>query len=622
MSTKKLTVSQALVRFMDNQFIRSDGKEHKFVDGVFGVFGHGCVTGMGQALEERNHNLKFYQGKNEQGMAHAAIAYSKQLNRRKIIPCTSSIGPGALNMVTAAATATVSKIPLLLLPGDVFSCRQPDPVLQQIEYPDSQTVTANEAFKPVCRYWDRIERPEQIMMSAVNAFSILTDPANCGAVCISLPQDTECEAYDYPEYFFEKRVWDIVRRPPESRAVKEVVQAVNNSSKPFIICGGGVKYSEAGEDLEEFAAKFNIPFGETQSGKGIISWKHPMNMGGIGVTGTSASNILAQHADLIIGMGTRFTDFTTCSKWLFKNPKVKFISINMNRKDAYKLDSIPVEADVKSAIKAISAELSDLKYISGYKDEVDKLKSIWEKENDALYNSKPVKGSLSQTRVLGMLNCFMDREDVILTAGGSLPGDLQRLWRSSGLNTYHVEYGFSCMGYEVCGALGCKMALRDENEVYSVVGDGSYLLLHSELLTAVQEGIKINILVFDNRGWGCIENLQKSAGSQTFGTVFNKRDLSTGRLDGKPVEADFAKNAQSYGAKGYTVTTEKEFIESLKDAKKQRIPCVFHIKVAPGSMTKGYNSWWRVGVAQTSESEEISERYDEMKKNINEAREY
>lgn len=622
MSTKKLTVSQALVRFMDNQYVRQDGHEYKFIESVFGVFGHGCVTGMGQALEERGHNLKFYQGKNEQGMAHAAIAYAKQLNRRKIIPCTSSIGPGALNMVTAAATATVSGIPLLLLPGDVFSSRQPDPVLQQIEYTDTQTVTANEAFKPVCRYWDRIERPEQIMMSAINAFGILTDPSNCGAVCISLPQDTECEAYEYPEYFFNKRVWEISARPPESQAVKKVVQAVINSSRPFIICGGGVKYSEAGDVLSEFASKFNIPFGETQSGKGIISWKHPMNMGGIGVTGTSSANILAQKADLVIGIGTRFTDFTTCSKWLFKNPEVKFISINPKRKDAHKLDSIPVEADAKSALKAISAELSNLMYMSDYKKESDKLKREWKKESDRLYEAKTVDKRLSQTRVLGLLNSFMNKEDVILTAGGSLPGDLQRLWRSYGLNTYHVEYGFSCMGYEVCGALGCKMALGDEHEVYSVVGDGSYLLLHSELLTAIQEGIKINILVFDNRGWGCIENLQNNAGSITFGTEFAKRDFSTDRLDGKPLEVDFVKNAQSYGAKGYSVTTDKEFIEALKDAKKQKLPCVFHIKVAPGSMTKGYDSWWRVGIAQISESEEINIKYNEMKNNIEEAREY
>lgn len=623
-SKLKLTMAQALIKFMDSQYIEFDGKVTKFVDGVFGVFGHGCVTGIGQALEQGGHELKFYQGKNEQGMAHAAIAYAKQSDRLKVMACTSSIGPGAMNMVTAAATATVNRLPLILLPGDYFACSQPDPVLQQLEYSYTKSESVNDAFKPVCAYWDRIERPQQLMTSIINAFRVLTDPADCGAVCLAMPQDVESESYEYPDYFFKKRIWRIDRRPPSESAVEIAVSRIKKSKKPMIICGGGVRYSGAYETLKEFALKFSIPIGETQSGKGGISCDFEWNMGGVGLTGTSCANITAQKADLIIGIGTRLMDFTTCSKWLFQNSEVELLSINVNGMDAIKMDSFPLIADAKEALIKISDKLEDINYKSGYNyiDEIKKIKDSWNLETERLYNMKNIKNKLAATRVLGILNSFMDENDVVLTAGGSLPSDLQRIWKCKNPGTYHVEYGFSCMGYEVCGALGCKMAIGDQRQVYALAGDGSYLLLHSELYTAIQEGIKINILVFDNSGWGCIENLQNSQGTATYGTVFKSRNKKTGLLDGREIPVDFAMNARSYGAVGYSVKTQEELKAALNDSKKQKLPCVFDIKVAPGSMTEGYNSWWRVGVAEVSENEHVREAYLKMQKNINESREY
>lgn len=619
----RLTMSQALLKFIESQYVSHDGIEEKFVEGMFGIFGHGCVCGIGQALAQGGHQLRFYQGKNEQGMAHAAIAYAKQHNRRRIIACTSSIGPGAMNLIPAAATATANHIPLLLLPGDVFASRQPDPVLQQLEFPDSLARTANDAFKAVCRYWDCIQRPEQLMSAAINAFRVLTDPADTGAVCLSLPQDVEGEAHDYPDFFFRKRIWFIDRPVPPDSTLERAADAIRNSARPLLICGGGVRYAEAWTALAEFAERFRVPIGETQSGKGVIPWNHPCNMGGIGLTGTSAANILAQQADLVIGVGTRFMDFTTCSKWLFQNPAVRFVSINAARLDACKLDALPVVGDAREALQGISARLEEAGYRSGYPDdELQNTYAEWKAENDALYARKLPDGKLAASRVLGILNGFMRPDDVILTAGGSLPSDLQRLWRSSVPGTYHVEYGFSCMGYEVCGTIGCKLAIGPEREVYSVAGDGSYLMLHSELMTAVQEGLKVNICVFDNSGWGCIENLQNSQGTPTFGTAFRSRNPETGFLDGPAVPVDFAKNAESYGAVGYRVTTEAELLAALEDSRQQTRPCVFDIKVAPGTMTHGYHAWWRVGVAEVSTSESVARAYEEMQQNIRKARPY
>ena len=616
----KLTMSQALVKFLDNQYVCFDGKETKFVDGIFGIFGHGCVVGIGQALEQGGHNLKFYQGHNEQGMAHAAIAFAKQKNRRQIIACTSSIGPGALNMVTAAGTATANRIPLLLLPGDTFACRQPDPVLQQIEQPTGYSTTANDAFKAVCRYWDRVVRPEQLMTACLNAMRVLTDPAETGAVCLAMPQDVEGEAYDYPDYFLKKRVWYMDRRSPTSREIETAVKMIKDSERPLLIVGGGVTYSEAWTTAQFFAEKFNIPIGETQAGKGNIRWDNPLNMGGIGVTGGAAANILAKEADLIIACGTRLTDFTTSSKWLFQNPDVKMLSINICPFDAFKMDAVSVIADAKNALLDIMGGLSEEGYYSEWGDEIGDAKSAYTAEVDRCY-SVYLQDGLSQTRALGEINKFIDPDAIAVGSSGSLPGDMQRLWRSSRPKTYNMEYGFSCMGYEVCGALGVKLAEPDK-EVYAMLGDGSFLMLHSELYTAVMENAKINIMIFDNSGWGCIENLQNGQGTDTFGTRFQARNPVTGMLDGPIVPIDFAAIGEGYGCRAYRISSIKELRAALEDSKRQTVPCLFDIKVAHRSMSDGYESWWRVGVAEVSESDTVQEAYDAMKENIEKARQY
>lgn len=614
----KLTMAQALVKFLDNQYISYDGVESKFVDGIFGIFGHGCVVGIGQALEQGGHGLRYYQGHNEQGMAHAAIAYAKQMKRRKIIACTSSIGPGALNMVTACGTATANRIPLLVLPGDTFACRQPDPVLQQIEQYNSCATTANDAFKPVCRYWDRINRPEQLMTACINAMRVLTDPADTGAVCIAMPQDVEAEAFDYPDHFLQKRVWYMDRRVPSDREIEAAAEMIKNAKKPMIVVGGGVTYSDSEKAVLALAEKCNIPIGETQAGKGQIAFDHALNMGGCGVTGGPAANAIAKQADLVIAVGTRLTDFTTCSKWGFQNPEVKMLGINVCSFDALKMDATAVIADAKVAVEAIAAKLDG--YKSQWSNEIKGAKDAYIAEIDRCYNEKLEVG-FSQKRALGIINEVIAPDSVVIGSSGSLPGCLQRIWKSKAPNTYHVEYGFSCMGYEICGALGAKLAVGDR-EVYSMVGDGSFLMLHSELYTAVQENKKVNIMLFDNSGWGCIENLQNGQGTDTFGTRFTRRNESTGMLDGEVIMTDYAKIAEGYGCKAYRVTNEEELYAALEDSKKQTIPTLFDIKVAHKSMTDGYDSWWRVGVAEVSTSERVQKCYEDMAANIKKARLY
>ncbi len=616
----KLTMAQALVKFLDNQYVSFDGKETKFVNGIFGIFGHGCVVGIGQALEQGGHNLTYYQGHNEQGMAHAAIAFAKQKRRREIIACTSSIGPGALNMVTACGTASANRIPLLVLPGDTFACRQPDPVLQQIEQYDSVSITSNDAFRAVCKYWDRIERPEQLMTACINAFRVLTDPADTGAVCIAMPQDVEGEAFDYPEHFLKKRVWYIDRKVPSDRAIEAAAEMIKTSKKPMMIAGGGVTYSESYRQTLDFAEKYNIPIGETQAGKGQIPFAHPLNMGGCGVTGTASANAIAKQADLVIAVGTRLTDFTTCSKWGFQNPDVKMLSINVCPFDAFKMDSTAVIGDAGLSLDAIAAKIGD-GYKSSWTNEPADAQASFFKEIDRCYTVKRDDGLLAQTTALGIINEMIDNDSIVLGSSGSLPGCLQRIWKSKAPYTYHVEYGYSCMGYEVCGALGAKLAAPDK-EVYSMVGDGSFLMLHSELYTAVQEHKKINVMLFDNSGWGCIENLQNNQGTKTFGTRFTRRNPETGLLDGEVIMTDYAKIAEGYGCKAYRVTTEEELRAALEDSKKQTIPTLFDIKVAHKSMTDCYDSWWRVGVAEVSESETVQAAYEDMKANIKKARLY
>jgi 3D-(3,5/4)-trihydroxycyclohexane-1,2-dione acylhydrolase (decyclizing) len=530
LATIRLTTAQALVKFLNSQYISVDGREDRFIEGIFTIFGHGNVLGMGQALEQDPGELKILQGKNEQGMAHAAIAFAKQNNCTKIYACTSSVGPGAANMVTAAALATANNIPVLLLPGDTFATRQPDPVLQQVEQTHDASITTNDAFRPVCKYWDRISRPEQLMNAMLNAMRVLTCEAEKGAVCIALPQDVQAEAYDYPDCFFQKRVHRVIRKEAAAEELDEAVELVLKKKKPLLICGGGAKYSQAGDALKKFALAFNIPVCETQAGKSAIEGSFPLNLGGVGVTGNLAANLIAQDADLIIGVGTRFTDFTTGSKELFKNPEVRFLNVNTSGFHAAKLDAVTIVGDAKACIGQLFGRLEAAGYRSGYRDEINDARNRWKKEKDRLYGinfdesdfSPEIRGqneeklrefyafagsALAQTTAIGIINHFLKSNYVVVGASGSLPGDLQRLWVSEEKYSYHMEYGFSCMGYEIAGALGVKLA-RPDMEVYAMVGDGSYLMLHSELVTSIQEKKKINVLLFDNSGFGCINNLQ------------------------------------------------------------------------------------------------------------------
>ena len=636
-----MTTAQALVRFLDNQYVSFDGRENKFVDGIFTIFGHGIVCGLGEALDSCPGGLKVYQGKNEQGMAHAAMAYAKQNNRRRIIACSSSIGPGAANMITAAATATVNHVPLLLFPADAFSTRQPDPVLQQFEQVNSLATTTNDAYRAVCRYWDRITRPEQLMSAMMNAMRVLTDTAETGAVCISLPQDVEGECYDFPEEFFRKRVHRIVRTVPAAEELEEAAESLRKAKKPLVICGGGVRYSEAGEALEAFCQEFGIPFAETQSGKTACLSSHPCNLGGLGVTGNSAGNRIAAEADVILGLGTRFSDFTTASKSLFRED-AQVIAVNTSRFDAYKLGAVKVVADVKLALLKLGDILRREGYRSGYENEIREAKEGWEKEMAFLssysYDEdfKPLIGAgdprtipefsrmtgstLTQTAVVAKVREMIPGDAVCVGAAGSLPGDLQRMWTSDVRYSYNMEYGYSCMGYEIAGALGSKLAEPDR-EVYAMCGDGSFLMLHSELVTSIQEHKKINVLLFDNSGFGCINNLEMSNGIGNLATEFRFRD-GEGKLLGDLMPIDFAACAAGYGAKTYRVKNMEELKEALADSLKQEVSTLIDIKVLPKTMTDGYGAWWHVGVAGTSENEKVRSAYENKQKNLEKARKY
>ncbi|BBP77123.1 3D-(3,5/4)-trihydroxycyclohexane-1,2-dione acylhydrolase (decyclizing) [Pseudomonas sp. Ost2] len=645
MSTTRLTMAQALVKFLDNQYVEVDGVQSKFVAGVFTIFGHGNVLGLGQALEQDSGELLVHQGRNEQGMAHAAIGFAKQHLRRRIYACTSSVGPGAANMLTAAATATANRIPLLLLPGDVYASRQPDPVLQQIEQFHDLSISTNDAFKAVSKYWDRINRPEQLMSAAIQAMRVLTDPAETGAVTLALPQDVQAEAYDYPDYFLRKRVHRIDRRPATDAMLDDAVALLKGKRTPLIICGGGVRYSGAGATLQAFAERFDIPFAETQAGKSAIVSAHPLNVGGIGETGCLAANLLARDADLIIGIGTRYSDFTTSSKWLFQHPQVEFLNLNISPCDAVKLDGVQLLADARCGLQALTAALADSGYRSAWGDRPQQARARLDEEIERVYqidyqaadfvpevndHTDPavlrefieLTGScLTQSRVLGVLNETLADDAVIVAAAGSLPGDLQRAWRSKGVDTYHVEYGYSCMGYEINAALGVKLA-EPAREVYALVGDGSYLMLHSELATSIQERRKINVILLDNMSFGCINNLQMGNGMDSFGTEFRYRNPQTGRLDGGFVPVDFAMSAAAYGCKSYKVSTLEQLHAALADARLQTVSTLIDIKVLPKTMIHSYLSWWRVGVAQVSTGERTAAVVEKLNAQLAKARQY
>lgn len=643
MTTTRLTMAQALVKFLDNQYVEVDGVQSKFVAGVFTIFGHGNVLGLGQALEQDSGDLIVHQGRNEQGMCHAAMGFAKQHLRRKVYACSSSVGPGAANMLTAAATASANRIPLLLLPGDVYASRQPDPVLQQIEQFHDLSISTNDAFKAVSKYWDRINRPEQLMSAALNAMRVLTDPAETGAVTLALPQDVQAEAYDYPDSFLQKRVHRLDRRPPTEAMLHDAVTLLKGKRKPLLICGGGVRYSGAAAELQAFAERFGIPFSETQAGKSAIVSAHPLNMGGIGETGTLAANTLAREADLIIGVGTRYSDFTTGSKSLFQNPDVQFLNLNVGAFDVQKLDGVQVLADARLALRSLADQLGDYRAQWGHQPqearaaleaEVDRLYAVEYQAEDfepevsghldpqVLRDFIEMTGScLTQSRVLGVLNQQLPADAVIVAAAGSLPGDLQRAWRSTSVDSYHVEYGYSCMGYEVNAALGVKMA-APEREVYALVGDGSYMMLHSELATSIQERRKINVVLLDNMAFGCINNLQMGNGMGSFGTEFRYRNPETGQLDGDFVPVDFAMSAAAYGCKTYKVSNARELEAALADARTQTVSTLIDIKVLPKTMIHGYLSWWRVGVAQVSTTGTTAQAYERQTAALAKARQY
>ncbi|MFP3090058.1 3D-(3,5/4)-trihydroxycyclohexane-1,2-dione acylhydrolase (decyclizing) [Treponema sp. TIM-1] len=622
--TIRLTTGQAALRFLDNQYVEYDGKEIKFVEGVFGIFGHGVVVGLGEALASGKTSLRFYQAKNEQGAGHAAVGFAKQNNRLKIMAVCSSIGPGALNMVNAAAVATANHVPVLFLPSDTFACRQPDPVLQQIEIPTDYTNTASDSFRAVSRYWDRVQRPEQLMTALINAFRVLTDPADTGAVTVSLPQDVQGETYDYPEEFLAKRVHHIERRIPTKGQIGRAAALLRAAKKPLVICGGGVRYSCAGPALEKFCESFHIPFGETQGGKGTILWDNPYNLSGIGSTGSLASNRLAKEADLIIAVGTRLGDFTTCSKWLFQNPACKILGINVASFDAYKMNGEPIIADAKLTLEALTEAAAS--YKSQWGGAIAAARDEWKAEVDRLYreDAPPApdgKPLLSQARVLGELNDrLLPKEAIVVSGSGSVPSDMQRVWRTRVPGTYHMEYAFSCMGYEVAAALGAKIAFPDK-EVVTIIGDGAYTMLHSELLTAVQERKKIIVVVLDNAGFHCIDNLQNSQGIDHFGNEWKTRDES-GRLAGNSVQVDYAKNGESWGARGLRARTAEELAAAVKEALAADRPVVIDVKVSPKTMTGGYESWWRVGTAQVSDNPEVVKAAKDMAAEVEKTRKF
>lgn len=644
--TVRLTTSQALVRFLENQYVNFDGKEEQFVGGFFMLPGHGNVIGLCNGVEQEIKNIPLFQGKNEQGQAHVAMAYAKQMRRKRILAVSSSVGPGAVNMITSAATATANCIPVLYLPGDIYASRQPDPVLQQMEQPHDLSISTNDAYRAVCKYWDRISRPDQLMTACISAMRVLTDPADTGAVCISLPQDVQGESYDYPEYFFQKRVWRIERRPVTDYAVQNAADAIMEGKKPILVCGGGVRYSECADEFLAFAKEFNIPFGETQAGKSAIEWTEPLNMGGIGITGTGMANELAHKADVVIGVGTRYTDFTTSSKWLYTDAQ-KFVNINVSEFHAFKMDAVPVIADAKCALVALAEELRKRGYKSSYTTEIATAREAWLKELDRLDNIKYTgadfvpevndanreavehfieanKSCLTQTEVLGAVNRLVADDAIVISAAGSLPGDMQRMWRPAVRETYHMEYGYSCMGYEISGALGIKMACPNQ-EVYSLVGDGSFMMLHSEMITAVQEDMKINVVLLDNAAYGCINNVEVLQGNETRFTEMNMRAPGAphdGKHKGEAFKINFAQIAEGYGMKSYEVRTMEELEVAIEDSKKQTNSCLIDIKVLPKTMTDGYQSWWRTGVASVSPKAETQEAYKDLRKHLDEARDY
>jgi 3D-(3,5/4)-trihydroxycyclohexane-1,2-dione acylhydrolase (decyclizing) len=601
----RLTVGQAIVRFLAQQYVERDGVEGRFIAGVWGIFGHGNVAGLGQALEELGDAcaMPYYRPQNEQAMVHLAAAYARHKDRLQTFACTSSIGPGATNMITAAAGATVNRLPVLLLPSDYFANRLPDPVLQQIEHPVERDVSASDAFRPVSRYFDRISRPEQLLSSLPEAFRVLTDPAETGAVTLSLPEDVQSEAFDWPQRFFEHRTWRVRRTVPEPAVVATVADAIRAAQRPHIVAGGGAIYSGASTALGELATRYGLPVAETQAGKGVLSWDHPQLVGPVGANGGLAANRLAHDADLVIAVGTRLGDFATGSKTIFADPEATFVGINVNAADASKLRSIPFVADARLAIEALDAALAADGFegsAKGYRERVAELRHAWEQRVDGHRAATGTTGDLEQPEVIGIVNEAVGGHATVVCAAGSLPGDLLKLWRAEDPKAYHVEYGYSCMGYEIPAGLGIRLA-EPEREVVVTIGDGTYLMLNSEIVTAVAEGIRITVVVFDNHGYQCIKDLQESVGVPAFGNELRFRDPVRNRLTGPYVPIDFQKHAESMGALALFARTPDEIRDALRTAREADRITVIHVPVSPLGRVPGYEGWWDVPPAAVSE---------------------
>lgn len=609
---RRLTMAQAIVAFLQNQYSGRDGKEHRFFEGIFGIFGHGNVAGIGQALEQEPR-LKYFLCRNEQAMVHTASAFAKASFRLRTLACTTSIGPGATNMVTGAAVATVNRLPVLLLPGDIFARRNVAPVLQQLESGSSQDISVNDCFKPVSRYWDRIQRPEQILTALPEVMRVLTSPADTGAVTLSLPQDVQTEAYDYPEEFFQKRVWTIPRGRCDQAFLRRATEWIRTAKTPLLVAGGGVLYSEASEALAKFAEATGIPVCETQAGKGALPYDHPQEVGAIGVTGTPGANILAREADLIIGVGTRYSDFTSASKTAFQNPAVRFININVAEFDAYKHAALPLIGDARVTLEELLAAIVDYTVDTNYRLQVAKFRAAWEKEVDRIYGLRK-EPPISQGEIIGVVNSTLEAGDTMVCAAGSLPGDLHKLWRTKKPGGYHLEYGYSCMGYEIAGGLGVKMA--DPNrEVYVLVGDGSYLMMAQEIVTSLQEGYKLNIVLLDNHGFSSIGGLSRSCGNEGMGTNYRYRRGE--KYDGDVLPVDFAANAASLGAWAALARTRDELASALAEARRQPRTSVVVVETSYDERVPGYESWWDVAIAEVSERESVRaarRKYEEARR--------
>jgi 3D-(3,5/4)-trihydroxycyclohexane-1,2-dione acylhydrolase (decyclizing) len=606
--TLKLTMAQALVRFLASQYVERDGVEHRFIEGCFGIFGHGNVTGVGQALAEHPEQLTYYQARNEQAMVHTAAGFAKMRNRLATLACTTSIGPGATNMLTGAAAATINRLPVLLLPGDVFASRRPDPVLQQLETPWRGDLSVNDCFQPVCRYWDRIMRPEQLVPAALSAMRVLVDQAETGAVMLALPQDVQTEAFDYPQAFFEHRVWPIGRPLSDARALDRGAAVIRSARKPLIVAGGGVIYSEATALLDRFVRRTGVPVGETQAGKGSLSFDHPQALGAIGATGTLAANRLAADADVVIGIGTRYSDFTTASKTAFQAEGVRFVNINISDFDAHKHSGVALTGDAQATLAALDERLADWSVDADYRLMAEKLRAEWDLEVTRLYHlgHGPL---LAQSEVIGAVNELSAPRDVVVCAAGSIPGDLHKLWRTRDPKGYHVEYGYSTMGYEIAGGLGVKMA-DPTREVHVMVGDGSFLMMAQELVTSVQEDLKLTVVLVDNQGFASIGGLSRSKGTAGFGTRYRRRKDGSlgddsGKHEGSPLPVDLGLSAEGLGAHVIRAHNIEELRDALVASKSIDRTVVIHVYTDRYEGVPDYDSWWDVPVAEVSESEDV-----------------